>query len=383
MIYRTMGRTGAKVGIVGLGMEHLEPETKETLVSVVRTALDNGVNYFDLFMATPDVRDAMGEAIRGRRKEAMITGHLGAVVSDGKTIQSRDPKLALAHFEDLLTRLGTDYIDTIMLFFVDEKEDYDRTFAPGGLADIAIGLKKAGKARFIGMSSHSVPSALRAVRSGIIDILMFPVNPTFDLVPGNNARVEALWESETYETAAASKRSAIQDKRALYAECARRGVAVVAMKPFAAGWLFWKENPSSIVLSPVQALHYALSQPGIVTAVPGCKSVAELEECLAYLEASEESRDYSAIATNELWKLQDRCMYCNHCLPCPAGIDIGRVSRLSDTAKSGMTEALRADYLALEKHASDCIQCSDCMKRCPFGIDVIDTMAATAAVFGA
>ena len=380
MEYRDLGKTGVKAGVVGLGMEYLENAPRETVVSVVREALDSGLNDFDLWMATPGVRDAMGEAILGRRDEAFIAGHVGAVLVDGKTDRSRDPSVAGRNFDDFLRRLGTDHVDAAMLFFVDEPADFGRVFAPGGTAEYAAKLKENGKTRFVGMSSHYAPSALRAVRSGLIDILMFPVNPAFDSIP-SNLRIEALWESETYAEASETKKNAVSVKRELYLECAKRGVAIVAMKPFAAGWLFKKDNPSFVTLTPVQCLHYALSQPAVVTAVPGCKNVEELRGCLEYLVADAAEREYGTIASNGLWKLEGKCMYCDHCLPCPAAIDVGRVTMLVDSARGGMTPLLRAQYVALDRHADDCVECGDCTRRCPFGVDVVSAMREGSRIF--
>jgi len=382
MISRILGRTGEPVGVIGLGMEQLEPETRETVVSVVREAAAGGIEWFDLFMATPGIRDAMGEAIRGIRDGLKIAGHLGAVLVDGKTDRSRDPGPAGEAFHDLLRRLHTDHVDALMLFFVDEPDDYERTFGPGGLAELALRLKEAGKARFLGMSTHSVPSALKAVRSGLLDVLMFPVNPAFDLQPGS-IRLEALWEAETYRREGGARKASPPDRRELYAECARRGVAIVAMKPFAAGLLLDAKNPSGIALSPVQYLHYALSQPGVCVAVPGCRSVQHVRECLRYIEATEAERDYSALSATDLWKLEGRCMYCNHCLPCPAGIDVAAVTRLLDAGRAGMSDALRGEYRRLDRGGGACTACGLCMERCPFGVDVPAAMKEAAAFFGA
>jgi len=60
MRYRKLGRTGIDVGIVGLGAEYLEHASEDTVTSVVHEAIDKGVNYIDLFMATPGVRDNFG-----------------------------------------------------------------------------------------------------------------------------------------------------------------------------------------------------------------------------------------------------------------------------------------------------------------------------------
>jgi hypothetical protein len=102
------------------------------------------------------------------------------------------------------------------------------------------------------------------------------------------------------------------------------------MKVYAASWLFWKENPSSIVLNLTQCLHYALSQPGVTTTVPGCKTMDELKAAIKYLTTTDVEKDFSKINTNPTWNIKGGCMYCNHCLPCPVNTGIARVNRILD-----------------------------------------------------
>jgi aryl-alcohol dehydrogenase-like predicted oxidoreductase len=128
MLYRKLGRTGVDVGVIGLGLEHLEHAPKETVVSIVREAIDNGVNYMDLFMGSSGIRDNVGIAIKGRRDKVMIAGHLGAAMKDGQYLRTRDKVVCEDFFNDLLKRLNTTYIDVLMLHFIDEMDDYERVF---------------------------------------------------------------------------------------------------------------------------------------------------------------------------------------------------------------------------------------------------------------
>ena len=75
-------------------------------------------------------------------------------------------------------------------------------------------------------------------------------------------------------------------------------------------------------------------------------------------------------------------MYCNHCLPCPVSIDIGRTTRLADTVRYGINNEIRAEYEALPAKASACIECGNCVERCPFGVDAIANMSRAAGLFG-
>ena len=99
-------------------------------------------------------------------------------------------------------------------------------------------------------------------------------------------------------------------------------------------------------------------------------------------DASPEERDFSAINQGLFRGLKGSCMYCNHCLPCPSGLDIARITALTDAAQQGLTETLRAEYAAVSPGASDCIRCGSCMERCPFKVDVVANMARAAEQFG-
>ena len=371
MRYRTLGRTAIDVGIVGLGAEYLEFASKDTVISVVHEAIDKGVNYIDLFMASPDVRDNFGIALKDKRQEVMVAGHLGAALENGQYCRTRDRAISEHFFNDLLRRLQTDYIDALMLHYVDEPDDYERVFSPGGLLELAQRLKKEGKARFVGMSSHAVPTALRAVKSGHIDVLMTPVNLSFDIYPVP----EPNCSDNNQDTVKATL-----DRRELYHTCASKGVGIVAMKPYAAGHLLSRGNPP---LTPIQCISYALSQAGVCTVVPGCKNVEEMDSALAYLDSTEEEKDYSGISENLIGSLRGNCMYCNHCLPCPVGIDIATVTRLTDTAAYGISDSVLAEYESLTSKASDCTECGICAENCPFGVDVTANMTRAVQIFNA
>lgn len=381
MLYRKLGRTGIEVGIIGLGAEYLEHASNDTVISVVDEALDQGINYIDLFMPSSKVRDNFGTALKNRRDKVMIAGHIGPVLSNGQYTKSRDKTLCEKYFEDLLTRLQTDYIDVLMLHYVDELEDYERIFNSKGILDSARKYQKEGKARFIGLSSHQAVTAQKAVDSGYIDVLMFSVNPAFDSLPGN-LELPALHQHDSYEQSELLKHKSIPERRELYHACVSHSVGVVAMKPYASGVLFAQGNPSSIVLTPTQCISYALSQPAVCTVVPGCKNVAEMKAALAFLGATEEEKDFSSINVSALWKLKGSCVYCNHCLPCPVEIDIGLITRVTDSAGYRMESNIISEYEELPVTASECIECDQCTARCPFGIDIIANMHRAVKIFG-
>ena len=107
-------------------------------------------------------------------------------------------------------------------------------------------------------------------------------------------------------------------------------------------------------------------RPGVLTVLPGARGEADLRDLLSYLDATPEERDYSVLADMAPQSREARCVYCNHCQPCPAGIQIGLVNKYYDLALVG-DELAAEHYRNLEHHAGECIGCGHCDSRCPFG----------------
>ena len=118
-----------------------------------------------------------------------------------------------------------------------------------------------------------------------------------------------------------------------------------------------------------------------MTVLGGPGNVKQLKEILSYLDASEEERDYSIISTLTPDESVGKCVYCKHCHPCPAGLDIGLINKYYDLALLGDTLA-KEHYLTLEKTASDCIACGHCNKRCPFKVLQMEQMEEIRKYFG-
>jgi len=135
-------------------------------------------------------------------------------------------------------------------------------------------------------------------------------------------------------------------------------------------------------ITPTQCLSYVLDLRAVSTTVPGAKSVRELEEALAAPAAPFDQRDYWGLLPAFAQFATGECVYCNHCLPCPSGINIGRTLRLLDRSRNGVTQEGLDAYRAMEADASDCIQCGQCSSRCPFGVDVVAKMSLAASRFG-
>jgi predicted aldo/keto reductase-like oxidoreductase len=259
-----------------------------------------------------------------------------------------------------------------MLHNCDRQNDYDKIMKPNGLFRLAQRLQHEGKTRFLGFSGHTVDTALQAVNTASIDMLMFPVNLSAHTVPG---------------------------KQALFQTCVRKNIGIAAMKPYGGGKLLSEKRTvqmaryqrggetlkikKTVPITPVQCLSYALAQPGVSTIVPGCATPEHVDAALACLDATDAEKDFADILASFEQYTPGECVYCNHCLPCPSAIDIGQVMRLLDAARQQLTEELQAAYRQLTANASDCTECGACEERCPFGVKVIEHMRQTAALFEA
>jgi predicted aldo/keto reductase-like oxidoreductase len=221
------------------------------------------------------------------------------------------------------------------------------------------GYQRDGRLGFVGISNHNVDVARMAVESGLIDVLMFPVN---------------LYQHHGHP-----------ERAQLLQTCAEHGVGIVAMKPYYGGRLLTSaEGPTGI--TPVQCLHYAVSQP-IVTTVPGCRTAEHLREALTYLEASDEQKQFAPLHDEMVDRLRGVCVGCRHCLPCPQEINIpgviGQVDYVGLYANTPFLEQrYRELYDAYSAKASDCMECEVCLERCPFGVDIIGKMRRAVEIFG-
>ena len=277
--------------------------------------------------------------------------------------------------------LGTDYIDVGMIHYCDAMSDWE-AIVNNGILDYARALKRQGRIRHIGLSSHNPLVAERAVLEGGIEVLMFSVNPCYDLQPANED-VEQLWNEDAY---AGTLTNMDPDRQRLYETCQREGVGITVMKAFAGGDLLNAElSPAGVALTAHQCIAYALSRPAVSVVLAGAHTVEQLEESAAYCGASDKERDYAAaLASFPRIHWEGHCMYCSHCAPCPMEISVADVTKFLHLAQAQneMPETVRGHYKALPHHAGECIQCGACETRCPFGVAIRENMQKANQIFG-
>jgi uncharacterized protein len=306
---------------------------------------------------------------------------LGSIWQDGQYSRTRELDKVKPAFEDYLARFHTDYIDLGMIHFVDSPEEFHQIM-DGDFLKYVQSLKASGTIHHIGMSTHNPVTAKLAAESGIIEMIMFSINPAFDLLPPTDD-LDTYFKEDYGEGF-----SGIDPKREeLYKLCEEKGIGITVMKPYAGGRLFSAQaSPFSVALTPIQCIHYALTRPAVAAVMAGSETVEQIHQAAAYETATEQEKDYASVLSKAPRNAfsSGKCTYCGHCAPCPKKINIAMVGKYYDLAEmqSQATVALQNHYDALSAHASDCIKCHACEKRCPFGVKIVDRMERTKQMFG-
>lgn len=380
MKYRELGSTGLKVSEIGIGGEWLERHTKEEVYDVIEACRKEGMNIIDCFMSEPNVRTNIGAAIAKDREKWVIQGHVGSAWRNGQYVRTRNMPEVKAAFADLLERLGTDHIDVGMIHFVDRLDDW-KTVLENGFMDYMLELKQAGAVRHIGISTHNTEIARLAALQGDIEVILFSLNPAYDMLPATED-IEEFFKDE-YD----SSLSGIDEERALlYKLCEERNVAITVMKGLGGGRLLdAARSPFGVALTPVHCIHYALTRPSVASVLVGFDFPHQVKEALMYESATDEEKDFSRVLSGApLHAFSGQCTYCGHCKPCPVNIDIAMVNKLLDlaTATDKIPDTVREHYKDLSVKAGACIGCRACEGRCPFFVRIVDRMNKAKEVFG-
>jgi predicted aldo/keto reductase-like oxidoreductase len=248
MQYRTLGRTGEKVSMMGLGGFHIGVQKDPAdSTKIIRTAIDNGVtfldNCWDYNGGESEVR--MGNALRdGYRQRVFLMTKI-----DGRTRESATKQL-----EDSLRRFQTDHIDLVQFHEIIRPEDPEKVFAPGAALEVIVEARKAGKVRYIGFTGHKSPD---------IHLKMLAVadqhNFHFDTVQMPLNVMDAHFNSF--------------GKKVLPV-LVKKQIGVLGMKPMGSGWIL-----RSGVVKSEECLHFAMNLPTSVV-ITGCDSMDILESSL-------------------------------------------------------------------------------------------------------
>lgn len=363
MEYRKLPHGNEKISVIGFGTSSIGEEDEQEMIATVKMAMANGINYFDLASGHAKTFEAIGKAVGEKRDQVYYQIHFGANYTTGEygwTTNLNEIKNSVAW---QLKMLKTDHIDFGFIHCLDELSDLEK-FKNSGVLDYILSLKKVGVISHIGLSSHT-PELVHAVLDlHIIDMLMFSINPAYDYHHGDYAIGDT------------------DERMKLYQRCEKEGVAISVMKAFCGGQLLDAEkSPFHEALTETQCIQYALDKPGVVTVLPGVRNREDLKRVLAYLEATPKQKDYTIISSFTPTKAVGSCVYCKHCHPCPAGLDIALINKYYDLSKLG-DELAKDHYHHLEKKAKDCIGCGHCDMRCPFHVHQSQRMKMIKEYFG-
>jgi aryl-alcohol dehydrogenase-like predicted oxidoreductase len=249
MPVRMLGRTGVKVSLVGLGGWHLGFKfiDEELSVRIIRTAIDNGINFMDNCW---DYNDGASEERMGK---ALKDGYRERVFLMTK-IDGRTKKDAAKQLDESLKRMQTDHIDLVQHHEILRFEDPHRIFASDGANEALLEARDAGKIRFIGFTGHKDPRIHKymlevAKENGFqFDTVQMPLNV-----------MDAHYRSF---------------EKIVLPELVKQNIGVLAMKTLANGTIL-----ESKTVTAIECLQYAMNLPTSVV-ITGCESMENLEQAL-------------------------------------------------------------------------------------------------------
>ncbi len=281
MNFKELGRTSLKVSEIGIGTEHLFDQTKDVVESVILSAIENKINYFDVLFSVQHYLEKLALPFKTYRDQLIITGHLGTTEFQGKAKRNRSIKESKKSFLKMLSVLKIDYVDILNIQYVKANE-FEKVMNPRGLLDLAISFQEEGKARFLGLSTHDISVAKQAIKSEKFDMIMFPINLANHGLMGRDEFLTI---------------------------CLKYKIGLVAIKPFAGGKLLKRNHTTQFAkyqtgglsfkkkippdITPSQCIYYVQSFPEVSVVLMGVKNVEELNENLGYLSMQESELDYS------------------------------------------------------------------------------------------
>lgn len=309
-----------------------------------------------------------------------MQGHFSATWQNGQYTRMRDMDAVIPACEELLSCFGG-HIELGLIHFVDAVAGFEQIIE-GPFIEYVRAEKAAGRIDHIGLSTHNPEVALQAAATSDIEMIMFSINPAYDMLPASED-INDLFKDE-YQP---GLENMDPQRKRLYALCEENGVGITVMKPFAGGRLFDAgKSPFGVAMTPVQACHYCLTRPAVASVLAGFRDIEECVGCLAYEIADDAAKNYASILAGAPQHAYfGNCIYCGHCQPCTVGINIAEVNKYSDLAQmqNEVPASVRDHYLALEVRAGDCTGCGACEANCPFGVPIAQRMEETAALFGA
>jgi predicted aldo/keto reductase-like oxidoreductase len=317
------GKTELMVSKIAFGGIPLMRLSKAEAAKLIRETIGLGINFIDTAHLYADSEEKIGEAIKGIRREELIIASKSPA-DDKKTFKE--------NLDLSLKRLGVDYIDIYQLHNIGSEARREAVFAPGGAFEGLREAVKTGKARFPAFSSHNIPLAMEIMKSGQFAAVQIPFNYI-----DRDAEKEIIPLAKELD------------------------MGFIAMKPMGGGLLDDAEL----------SFRYLLQYENIVPD-PGIEKIEEIREIIAIVEKNspltpEDRRKIEKLRVEfgHCW-----CHRCDYCQPCPQGIPISLILPIKSLVKRFSPERAQAMLGPAIQKTRACVECGDCMSRCPYRLEI-------------
>lgn len=314
-----LGRTGIVTNKNGFGALPIQRVGTEYAGMLLKKAYRAGITFFDTARSYSDSEEKIGLALSDVRQDIILATKTPSTTVEG----------FWSDLETSLRLMKTNYIDIYQF--------HNPDFCPkpgdgSGLYEAMLEAKKQGKIRFIGITNHRLHIAEEAVRSGLYDTLQFPF------------------------CYLASDRDI-----ALVKLCKEKNVGFISMKGLSGG-----------LITNSAAAYAWQAQFDNTLPIWGVQREAELDEFLSYIENPPKiDGEIKALIEKDRKELIGNfCRACGYCMPCPAGIVINQCARMSQLIRrSPSANWLTEESQAMMMKIEDCLNCGQCKKKCPYGLD--------------
>jgi predicted aldo/keto reductase-like oxidoreductase len=318
-----LGRTNLMVTKPGFGGIPIQRLTEAQSVTLIQSCFELGVNFIDTANGYTTSEERIGKALKGYRDKIIVATKSGA----------RTPEDMNKHLELSLKRLDTDFIDLYQFHGISDMASLEKIMAPGGALEAAEDARDEEKILHIGVTSHQIDVAKKAVATGRFETVMFPFN--------------------FITTEAADE---------LIPLCRKMDVGFICMKPMCGG----------LVDNAKVAIKYLMQFPDIAP-IPGIEKISEMQEIIKIMSGTGKM---TIAETKEMQNIKATlgthfCHRCDYCQPCTKGIPIsGVLTHKSVYKRLPATRFFFPPMTDVIAKAETCSECGECEKRCPYHLPI-------------